>query len=126
MCENSDDVKRELLQSEAAFSGAFLNYALDAEYTDVPGPHTTLLAEYNDEQLNELTPHYDNQDTDLGPFEAWYAAHESLPRNSWVLFPDNAGRRECAYVLWDGDRIETYDLLEQFENTSGGYDETLD
>lgn len=116
MRESSDDTKKAMLKSALASPGTKLHDALNAEYSD-DANNNTALEEYSDEELEALTPRSDKHDTDPGPYEAWYAAHAHLPPGAWVMFSDNTGRRQRAYVLWDWSRIKGYSLLEEFENT---------
>lgn len=115
--ESSDDSKKVLLNSALASPGAKLHDALNAEYADDVDSDTAL-GDYSSDELAVLNQHPDENDMDPGPYEAWYAAHVHLPAGAWVMFPDNAGRRERAYVLWDGSRIQQYKLLEEFENAA--------
>jgi hypothetical protein len=115
--ESSDDSKKVLLNSALASPGVKLHDALNAEYADDVDSDTAL-GDYSSDELAVLNQHPDENDMDPGPYEAWYAAHVHLPAGAWVMFSDNAGRRERAYVLWDGSRIQQYKLLGEFENAA--------
>ncbi|OTA99895.1 hypothetical protein M426DRAFT_268527 [Hypoxylon sp. CI-4A] len=76
------------------------------------------LSDYANEDLAALFPPTESQDqdTDKGPFEAWRVAFNPCPCHAWVMLTNNSGLRERAYVFWDFDRIETYNMLKLFEN----------
>jgi hypothetical protein len=76
------------------------------------------LDDYNDKEIEALNLRRDEEDTDKGPFLAWRANHGYLPRGAWVLFSETTGLRECAYVLWDMERMERHMMLQVFESIS--------
>ncbi|KAI1658971.1 hypothetical protein F4813DRAFT_355275 [Daldinia decipiens] len=118
MSESSYNSKKALLKS------AFVAGKVDLYEALISPPETDLnddvpLSDYADEDLAALFPPTESQDkdSDKGPFEAWRVAFNPLPRSAWVMLTNNYGLRERAYVFWDLDRIETYDMMKLFENT---------
>ncbi|KAI1456017.1 hypothetical protein F4805DRAFT_433580 [Annulohypoxylon moriforme] len=117
MSESSYEGKKTLLKS------AFLAGRVDL-YDALMSPSETdlnddaPLEDYADEDLAALFPPTESpdQDTDKGPFEAWRVVFNPLPRIAWVMLTNNSGLRERAYVFWDLNRIETYGMLNLFEN----------
>ncbi|KAI9647982.1 hypothetical protein NHQ30_002605 [Ciborinia camelliae] len=75
------------------------------------------LQDFAEEELNALVPRVDPQDTDEGPNKAWRIASFHLPRRYFFMWPENIEFRRRAYVLWDMDRLQKYNLLsEKFGN----------
>lgn len=114
--EDSDYIKKLLLESALASPGVKLHDALNAEYA-VDADDDTPLAYYTNDELLASNRYPDEHDMDLGPFATWFSAHVHLPASAWVMFSDNAGLRERAYVFWDRSRIDGYMLDEEFETT---------
>jgi hypothetical protein len=113
--ENSYEAKKALLDSVVSAGSASLYYGLIGSPRE-DSTSDALLEEYTEENIKDLVRHQDLLDTNNGPYSAWFSAHRDVPRSFWVMFDNNAGLRECAYVLWDIDRIERYNLLKLFEN----------
>jgi hypothetical protein len=53
-------------------------------------------------------------DIDPGPWLAWNDEHETLDWTLWSVRRKTAGLREVAYVFWDEDRVNDFDLLEVY------------
>ncbi|KAF3074796.1 hypothetical protein CFAM422_003079 [Trichoderma lentiforme] len=113
--ETSYDAKKALLKSSYGASSAYLYDALTS-IPEVDLDDDTPLAQITDEDLKTMIPTSNDQDIDKGPFEAWRVAFKDLPRSMWVMLTKNSGLRERAYVFWNLDRLERYDLLELFKN----------
>lgn len=67
-----------------------------------------------EELLKKLFSKQDPDDANRGPYEAWWPSHRCNSRYDMVLCPDQDALRERAYVLWDMERLEQYNLLEIF------------
>ena len=50
-------------------------------------------------------------DLDSGPEEVWRQQHYDLPRTAFVMFAENSGYRDRAYVFWDKTRLERCGVL---------------
>ncbi|KAI1194216.1 hypothetical protein F5X97DRAFT_311726 [Nemania serpens] len=118
MTANSYEVKRSLLAS--AFDSGFANLpeCLEAVLDTYSNQTLNAAEECSKDQLQSLISSGDYDDTDNGPFEAWYAGHASLPAGAWAMIDDNDWLRRRAYVFWDWDRIQSNDLLPVFESVS--------
>lgn len=113
---DSDDEKNDMLHSALENDGAHLFDALTMRDDEVDLGDQTPLGQYSEQRLQELTSAADSEDSDIGPYKAWFSAHSHIPSNNyWSMFEENAGRRERAYVLWDGERLDSYGLLEAFD-----------
>ncbi|KAI1632894.1 hypothetical protein F4809DRAFT_56899 [Biscogniauxia mediterranea] len=114
--ESSYENKRSLLKSAFGEGGVSLCNAL-CMLPDGTDPR--LLDEYTEEEINASFPRVWGKFDDEGPRIAWHYTHEGLPQGAWVMFDDNAGLRERAYVFWDSARLQRYNLLESFNDVPG-------
>ncbi|KAF5485986.1 hypothetical protein CGCF413_v014070 [Colletotrichum fructicola] len=92
-----------------------------------PGALTNVLGAYQganafvgreEELLYENVSRVTAEDSDQGPFNSWNAAHEGAPLCAGLMLHEHELLRDCAYVLWDWDRVEKHHLLKAFENLS--------
>ncbi|KAF2489262.1 hypothetical protein BU16DRAFT_598145 [Lophium mytilinum] len=113
--EDSYEAKKALLKSAFSSKPIYLHDALSSPAGDTDYDHV-ILEDYDHVQIEALAPRRDDQDTDKGPFSAWFSDYRSLPRDAWVMFSDKAGLRERAYVLWDSDRIKRFNLMNVFSS----------
>ncbi|KAH0424227.1 hypothetical protein CcaCcLH18_11663 [Colletotrichum camelliae] len=114
--EESYDGKRDMLTEHpdigvANFPGALANVLEAYQSANAfVGPE--------EERLNENVSRVTDEDPDEGPFNSWYAAHEGAPLYAGLMLHEHELLRDCAYVLWDWDRVEEYHLLKAFEKLS--------
>lgn len=83
------------------------------------GPHdeenSRLLEDYSTTELEALMPYSNSTEANPGPYEAWYQAHLDETRFSFVFSESTNAMRARAYVLWDLERLEEYQLLQSFK-----------
>lgn len=76
----------------------------------------TVLANYSEAEWKQLRAQSSVKEyLEHWPWEAWRGAHADLPRNAFVMFSENSGLRDRAYVFWDNQRFARYCLLRKFE-----------
>ncbi|KAI0555380.1 hypothetical protein F4679DRAFT_166559 [Xylaria curta] len=110
----SHDEQQTLLSSASVSGQVELHDALTKSCGSDDGNHE-ILENYSEEEIKVLELWQDNEDEDDGPFIAWKSNHDHLPREAWVLMTDNAALRRGAYVLWDADRIQRYNMFQIFD-----------
>ncbi|KAI1128589.1 hypothetical protein F5Y10DRAFT_264932 [Nemania abortiva] len=132
---DSYEAKRTLLNSALGRSATNLPERLEAMLETYSKDVLDAAEACSKDQLQSLLSSCDNDDTNNGPFEAWYTCHEGVPAGAWAMTDDNAWLRRRAYVFWDWGRIQSNDLLPVFRSvpesqssayTSQEYDEMLE
>jgi hypothetical protein len=101
----------------ADISGAFMNVA--DNYNLFGSPDYS--RDYTDIELQNLLPDRSHQDPDIGPFKSWRAVNPCVTRG--VLMQndfDRPGLHERAYIFWDVDRLDRYNMLESFDKVPEG------
>ncbi|KAI0113955.1 hypothetical protein GGR51DRAFT_556452 [Nemania sp. FL0031] len=119
MTITSDDSKRSLLRSRRGLSAPDFKYYIRVGLEKYTEDDLNAAGACPKDQLRSFMSWRDDDNTDNGPFEAWYASHEDMPAGKWAMLTVNAWHRRCAYVFWDWDRIQNNDLLPWFKSISG-------
>ncbi|ETS87759.1 hypothetical protein PFICI_01587 [Pestalotiopsis fici W106-1] len=112
--ETSNDAKKMKLKSTILSPEIRIYYHLRQAHGD--GASNKLLYEYSPEERRTFASRFDDHDTDIGPYEAWYNAHMHQSNIMWVLAVSKIGRRLRSYVFWDLKRINQNNLLKEFES----------
>lgn len=119
---SSYDVKLDLIDTHVRVDVSLPCEQLTPESNENVHEHDD---EYLDDSFDENLAKYDpreptpiNKGLDKGPKDAWQQAHFSLPWGAWVMLGEHAGRRKRAYVFWDLERLERFDLSRVFEGLS--------
>lgn len=73
------------------------------------------LEDYSSTELEALVPYSNSAEANTGPYEAWYQAHLDEERSSFVMSESANAMRARAYVLWDLERLEEYELLQSYK-----------
>lgn len=95
-----------------------LHGALDPEFDEEHPMHDVVaLAPFDEDALRALVSpnRLLDGDSDRGPYEAWRAAHVQhvqLPFVGWTLVEEHYEHRLSAYVFWDLERVQKFDLVE--------------
>lgn len=112
----SYDEKKTLLSLEAStplglveIHDALINSIEDRFHNDM-----RFLEDHTEDEMSALIPQLGARDTDTGPRIAWSTLHkeETLPA---IMLDNAAGLRERAYVFWDSERMERYEMLRVFD-----------
>lgn len=114
--EESYDGKRDMLTEHPDIGVANFPGALSNVLVAYQGANAFVGRE--EELLYENVSRVTDEDPDQGPFNSWYAAHEGAPLYAVLMLHEHELLRDCAYVLWDWDRVEKYHLLKAFEKLS--------
>ncbi|KAJ3577903.1 hypothetical protein NPX13_g2663 [Xylaria arbuscula] len=120
----SHDERAALLSSTLVSGHVKLHEAL-TKSCESDDENYEILENYSKEEIKTLEPRHDSEEEDGWPFLAWKLGHDHLPREGWVLMTDNAVLRRCAYVLWDTDRIQRYNMVPTLNKLSFLYEPEL-
>ncbi|KAL0944820.1 uncharacterized protein CTRU02_202707 [Colletotrichum truncatum] len=116
---DSYDARRNILKlysdiGVANFPAALSNVLEAYEHTQI-----IIGSSSENELLSEMAHQESVEDSDKGPFRSWYTAHKGVPLGAGLMLQENEWLRDCAYVLWDWNRVEKHQLLKLFEEPSG-------
>ncbi|KAI9151450.1 hypothetical protein HJFPF1_08652 [Paramyrothecium foliicola] len=82
----------------------------------------TRLKDYDDDMLDALLPERRKQGPEKGLFELWRLYHQDVTQFDFINGHCFYRLRQRAYVFWDTERVEQYQLKRKFDRVSGGYD----
>ncbi|CAK7225284.1 hypothetical protein SCUCBS95973_005812 [Sporothrix curviconia] len=119
MMEPSWDVKNESLKRTYGAESSFLSRTLFYMYeeVDISVKDAKKQSDSNETYAVMFRPLDPRHDSDQGPFKAWWAAYQEM--NIFALIATHkAGFREMAFVFWDEDRLQRYNVLELFTDTA--------